>query len=81
MIIFGMPFLNWFLFFFVYIPIVILWVSVIVDIFRRKDMSGGAKFLWVVLEFIVPLFGSLIYILARPSEEEMEMEKQHKRAA
>lgn len=64
--IYGLPFWNWMLFFFVYVPIVILWVSVIVDVFARNDMGGWAKLGWTVLVFAFPLFGSLIYLAVRP---------------
>jgi hypothetical protein len=40
---------------------------VFADIFRRKDLSGGAKAGWVLLIFILPFFGILIYLIARPS--------------
>jgi hypothetical protein len=45
----------------------LIWVfiAVIADIFRR-DISGGAKAGWILLVIVFPLFGSLIYVLARP---------------
>ena len=54
----------WILFF--WIPVVILWVSVIVDIFRRRDLSGWAIAGWLVLLFALPIIGALIYYIARP---------------
>jgi predicted PurR-regulated permease PerM len=36
---------------------------VVVDIFRRKDASGGTKALWLLFLLIVPLFGLLIYLI------------------
>ncbi|RJQ31731.1 MAG: hypothetical protein C4562_04605 [Actinobacteria bacterium] len=64
--IYGLPIWNWFVFFFIYIPIVILWISVIIDIFSRHDLSGWNKFFWVLFVFILPFFGALIYLAARP---------------
>ena len=37
--------------------------SVIVDIFRRHDIHGGKKALWLIFLFVVPLFGLLIYMI------------------
>jgi predicted PurR-regulated permease PerM len=36
---------------------------VVVDIFRRKDASGGTKALWLLFLLILPLFGLLIYLI------------------
>ena len=35
------------------------------DIFRSKDLGGGAKTLWVLFVILVPWLGILIYLLAR----------------
>jgi type VI protein secretion system component VasK len=43
-----------------------IWISVIGDIFRRNDMSGLTKFIWIMVAFIIPLFGCLIYMIVRP---------------
>jgi ABC-type multidrug transport system fused ATPase/permease subunit len=44
-----------------------IWLLIIVftDIFRSSDLGGLAKTLWVVFVLIVPLFGVLIYLIAR----------------
>jgi hypothetical protein len=80
-LIYGLAYWNWLLFFFVYVPIVILWISVIVDVFARKDMGGWAKLGWTILVFAVPLLGSLIYLAVRPSTEISAEQRQYKRAA
>lgn len=38
-----------------------------IDNFRRHDHSGWAKAGWAFLIIILPLFGTLIYIIARPA--------------
>ena len=53
--------------FFFWFMLIWMFIMVFADIFRRKDLSGGAKAGWVVLIFILPLFGILIYLIARPS--------------
>ncbi len=35
------------------------------DIFRSKDMGGGAKTFWVILVIVLPGLGILIYLIAR----------------
>ena len=38
------------------------------DIFRSHDLSGTAKALWVLGIFILPMLGTLAYLLVRGSE-------------
>lgn len=35
------------------------------DIFRSKDMGGGAKTFWVIFVIIVPWLGILVYLIVR----------------
>jgi len=39
-----------------------------VDNFRRKDHHGWAKAFWALLIVILPLLGTLIYLVARPAD-------------
>lgn len=43
-----------------------IFISVFSDIFRREDMSGGMKAVWIVVIFLIPFVGCLIYLIARP---------------
>ena len=45
-----------------------IWVFIAIfsDIFRRTDIHGGVKAGWILLIFILPFIGCLIYIIARP---------------
>jgi len=63
---FGDYFWTLFAFFF-WIMLIWMFIAVFADIIRRKDLSGGGKAGWIVLIFILPLFGILIYLIARPS--------------
>jgi len=53
----------------------LLWVAflvfILVDNFKRDDLSGWAKAGWTVLLIFVPLIGALIYMIARPSVTEV----------
>jgi hypothetical protein len=52
--------------FFFWFMAVWIFITVFADIFRRQDLGGGAKALWILLIFIVPFFGALVYMIARP---------------
>ena len=49
--------------------LLLLWIGIAVavvgDIFRSHDLSGWAKAGWLVLIFLLPLLGALIYVIAR----------------
>ena len=65
-----MPLLDLFFamfWFFIYVAWIWTVVSVISDVFRSKDLSGGAKALWVAFVIIVPLIGVISYLIARGS--------------
>lgn len=62
------PLLNLFLtmlWFFLFIAWLWLLFSVFTDIVRSRDMSGWAKALWSLFIIILPLVGTLIYLIAR----------------
>jgi len=65
-----------FFLFLVFLPLAMMWGFALIDIFRRDDLGGLSKALWVTCVIIVPFFGTLIYLIARPSgatREERQM--------
>jgi hypothetical protein len=62
------PFLNvmwtllvifaWFIWFW-------LLITVFADLFRRHDIGGGSKALWVIFVIVLPFLGVLIYLIAQ----------------
>ena len=60
--------------FFFWFMLIWMFIGVFADIFRRNDLSGGAKALWILLIFIIPLIGILIYMIARPKMTEQDKE-------
>ncbi len=52
-------------FFFLFM-IIWIFIQVFADIFRRTDLTGGWKVIWIIVIFIIPFFGALIYIIGRP---------------
>ena len=59
-----------------FVFIIWFWLLIVIfgDIFRSKDLSGGAKMLWVLFVVILPFLGIFVYLIARGG-------KMHERAA
>lgn len=62
------PFLDivWtmFIFFLFFIWLTILF-RIFGDIFRRKDIGGGAKAIWIIFVILLPFLGVLIYLITQ----------------
>ena len=41
-----------------------LLITIFADLFRRHDIGGGKKALWVIFVIIVPFVGVLVYLIA-----------------
>jgi predicted PurR-regulated permease PerM len=60
------PFLNvlWdILIIFAWIIFIWIAITVLIDVFRRRDISGWAKAAWVVFVVIIPWIGVLVYLI------------------
>ncbi len=40
-------------------------ITVFIDIFRSRDLSGWAKALWFIFVLFIPLIGVLVYLIVR----------------
>jgi hypothetical protein len=49
----------------------VLWVRATIDVFRRGDLSSGAKAAWAIIMLVIPFVGLLIYTLVRPSDAQI----------
>jgi hypothetical protein len=61
------PFLDvlWTMFiFFLFIIWIWILITVFADIFRRKDMSGIGKAVWIIFVIVLPYLGVLVYLIA-----------------
>jgi type VI protein secretion system component VasK len=60
----------------VFFMVMFIWmfIAVFADIFRRNDIHGGVKALWIILIIILPFIGILIYVIARPKMTEQDKE-------
>jgi hypothetical protein len=61
-------FWNVFFLMFIWIPLAMVWVFAIFDVFRQHALSGIAKALWLLAIVIFPLLGTLAYLIFRPKE-------------
>jgi hypothetical protein len=68
--------------FFFWFMAIWIFIMVFADIFRRNDISGWVKAGWIVLIFIVPFLGAIIYLIARPkmTAQDKEMMEQAQEA-
>ena len=60
-------FFFWFMFIWIFIQI-------FADIFRRRDLTGGWKVIWILVLVLIPFAGALIYIIARPRDLPQDQE-------
>jgi hypothetical protein len=61
------PFLNIFwtmIIFFAWVAWIWIAVTVLIDLFRRRDISGWAKAAWVIFVIVLPFIGVLVYLIA-----------------
>src|SRR5215204_3806267 len=56
-----------FFLFLIFLPLAMVWAFALVDIFRRDDIGGGWKAFWVAVVVLLPFFGTLMYLVLRPS--------------
>lgn len=52
---------------FVTIPLFMIWAFAVMDLFARRDLGGLAKVVWLVFILVLPLLGTLLYYLFRPT--------------
>jgi hypothetical protein len=60
--------------FFFLFTFLMIFISLFGDIFRRNDLSGGAKAGWVLLLVILPFLGCLIYMIVRPKVTQQDVQ-------
>ncbi|HSL66316.1 MAG TPA: SHOCT domain-containing protein [Gaiellaceae bacterium] len=65
----------------IFLPLVLVWGFALLDIFRRDDMGGASKALWVAAVILVPFLGTLLYLIVRPAgatyDERVMIEQQN----
>jgi hypothetical protein len=57
--------------FFIGIPLLVIWAIAIVDIIRR-DIPTGTKAAWILVVLILPVIGTIAYfVMRKPTEQEV----------
>ena len=50
--------------FFLFVIWIWILITVFADIFRRKDIGGGMKAIWIIFVIVLPYLGVLVYLIA-----------------
>ncbi|MCJ7796656.1 MAG: PLDc N-terminal domain-containing protein [Thermoleophilia bacterium] len=69
----GLLYFFWYMLI-IYLFVMVIWVfiRVFADIFHRDNLTGWGKAGWIVLIFIIPFIGLLIYMIVRPKNTEQD---------
>ena len=52
--------------FFFMVMYIWIFISIFMDVFRRNDLSGVWKAIWIIFLIIIPFLTAIVYIIARP---------------
>lgn len=55
----------WFLSIFIFIAYLMALFTIITDLFRDRQLSGGAKAVWLIALVFLPFLTALVYLIAR----------------
>ncbi len=67
-----LEFIWWMLMFYLLFIVIWMFIRVFSDIFTRENLSGWGKAGWILLIFVVPFLGILIYMIVRPKNTEQD---------
>ena len=64
--------------FIIFLWVIWIWIliTVFIDIFRSRDLSGWAKALWFIFVLFIPLIGVLVYLIARGGKMHQRAERE-----
>ena len=63
-----MTFRQLFLILLIFVPLIMLWVFTLVDLFHRRDLSAAAKALWAIGIVLLPLVAMVTCFILRDSQ-------------
>jgi len=52
----------------IWIPLVLIWATALIDIFRRDDIGAVSKAIWFAVVILLPFVGTLFYLIFRRPE-------------
>jgi hypothetical protein len=47
----------------IWVPLVLLWLTALMDLILRRPMSGMARVLWLLLIIFLPAIGAIVYFI------------------
>ena len=56
--------------FFVVIPIMLIWIVALADLFRQKSLSPIRRVLWLLAIIFIPIAGAILYLLLQAGHDE-----------
>ncbi len=57
---------------FLFLPIILVWLFALADLFMRRNLRAGTKVLWLLAIVLIPLLGPLAYLLLRTTTPSAE---------
>src|SRR5436190_11842487 len=51
--------------FFAWVVWIWMMITILSDVFRRRDIGGWAKAAWTVFMIVIPFLGALVYLIAQ----------------
>jgi hypothetical protein len=66
-LVFDRPFWNALWVLFIVIPLFLIWLFALLDVFSRDDLGGGGKVLWILAILFLPFIGTIVYLIVRPA--------------
>jgi hypothetical protein len=65
-------FLQTVLLLFLFLPLILIWLFALADLFIRRDLRAGGRVVWLLVIVLVPLLGPLLYLAFRASAPSAE---------
>ena len=67
-----LTFFWYMLMFYLFFMVIWMFIQIFADIFRRENLTGWGKAGWILLIFLFPFIGILIYVIVRPKNTEQD---------
>jgi predicted PurR-regulated permease PerM len=53
---------------FIWVAWIFIWIRIVADVLRRRDIGGWYKAIWIVILIFIPLISALVYIVTYNDE-------------
>ena len=48
---------------FIWVAWIFIWIRIVADVLRRRDINGWLKAAWIVILIFIPLISALVYVV------------------